>query len=189
VRRSKCLPEGGNWTDENAAEILDDLEKAIDLARAFGDYELKRDEQAREIWRNVYPELSEGKPGMAGALTARAEAQVMRLATLYALTDVAFEIKAEHLLAALALWQYCEASVQYIFGSALGDPTCDTILSALEDSGKLNRTQIRDLLGRHAPRDEIDRALGVLRDLGRVEVSSKKTGGRPVELWRLKEAG
>lgn len=189
VLRSKCLPEGGNWSDEDATEILEDLEEAIDVARTVGQQAVKRDKEATEIWREVYPELSEGKPGMAGALTARAEAQVMRLAMLYALTDVSFEIKADHLLAALALWQYCEASVQFVFGTALGDPTCDTILTALQDRGKLSRTGIRDLFGRHETRYEIDRALGVLLELDLVAVKTQKTKGRPAELWRLKEAG
>jgi hypothetical protein len=49
--------------------------------------QMHRDEEAREMWRRIYPALSEGGAGLIGAVTSRAEAQVMRLACLYALLD------------------------------------------------------------------------------------------------------
>ena len=48
---------------------------------------MKRDEKARELWEEVYPELSDGQPGLVGDVTSRAEAQVLRLAALYAVLD------------------------------------------------------------------------------------------------------
>jgi len=42
---------------------------------------------ARAIWQAVYPELSEGSGGLHGSVTARAEAQCIRLALVYALLD------------------------------------------------------------------------------------------------------
>jgi len=55
-----------------------------------------RDEAARAIWCDVYGNLSEAKPGLAGALLARAEAHVMRLALIYALLDrsVCYQVRA-----------------------------------------------------------------------------------------------
>jgi hypothetical protein len=44
----------------------------------------------------------------------------MRLSALYALLDKSAVVKADHLKAALALWEYCEASARFIFGEALG---------------------------------------------------------------------
>ena len=63
----------------------------------------------------VYPSLSEGKPGLLGSMTAWAEAQVLRLACIYALLDKSHIVKKHHLLAALAVWERCEASAKYIF--------------------------------------------------------------------------
>ena len=68
------------------------------LREAFVE-EMKRDNTARAIWREVYAELSVGKTGLLGAATSRAEAQVMRLALLYALLDRSRVIAAEHLTA------------------------------------------------------------------------------------------
>lgn len=189
VRRSKCLPDGGQWTGEDAAGFTDELSNAIDLARLIGHHELKRDGLARKIWHEVYEELSEGRPGMVGAMLARGEAQVMRLAVLYALLDLSMEIAPEHLMAALALWEYCEESVRYIFGSALGDSIADTIMGALKERGELSRTEIRDLLGKHAPKRDVERALRLLRRLGMAEDGKVSTKGRSAEVWRLLDAG
>ena len=126
------------------------------------------DAQARSLWYQVYEKLSDGKPGLLGAVTSRAEAQVMRLACLYALLDCSTVISRKHLEAALALWQYCENSARFIFGDALGDPVADEILKELreaEDEG-LTRTQIRDLFGRNRSASEIVRALQKLIEAG-----------------------
>ena len=46
--------------------------------------------------------------GMLGAVTSRAEAQVVRLSCLYALLDSSKVIRRQHMTAALAVWRYCE---------------------------------------------------------------------------------
>jgi Protein of unknown function (DUF3987) len=119
AKRSKCLPEGGEAHKVDFAPFMRRLAGALDLARAAG--EIKRDPEARSFWADIYPALSEGKPGLLGAVTSRAEAQTMRLACLYALLDSCSVVRLEHLRAALAVWRYCEASARFIFGDALGD--------------------------------------------------------------------
>jgi hypothetical protein len=132
----------------------------------------------------VYPELSEGRPGLLGAVVSRAEAQTMRLAMLYALLDCSRVIEPVHLRAALALWEYAEASARYIFGDALGDPLADELLAALRGNPEgLSRTDIRDQFSRHKRAGAIDAALGRLADLGLVECRPVDTGGRPAQRW------
>ena len=84
-------------------------------------------DSARPLWVERYPSLSEGAPGLLGAVTSRSEAQVLRLACVYALMDSSVAIELEHLKAALAVWDYAEASARYIFGDATGDPVADSI--------------------------------------------------------------
>jgi hypothetical protein len=86
ARRSKLLPDGGTLHTMDFEPMIRRLHPAADFASKVG--ELRRDKQARAIWHSVYPSLSEGKPGLLGAVTSRAEAQTMRLACLYALSTV-----------------------------------------------------------------------------------------------------
>ena len=69
----------------------------------------------------MYPVLSEGKPGLLGAVISRSEAQVMRLALVYAALNGARRISVDHMRAALVVWQYCEDSATYMRKRGLGD--------------------------------------------------------------------
>jgi DNA replicative helicase MCM subunit Mcm2 (Cdc46/Mcm family) len=148
--------------------------------------EISWGESARELWVEVYGGLSEGKPGLFGAATSRAEAQTVRLASLYATLDRSRTIERSHLEAALALWRYAEASALFIFGDATGDAVADRIAAALEEeSDGLTRTDLFHVFGRHRSRDRIDEALALLERLGRVRSERAETGGRPAERWFL----
>jgi hypothetical protein len=182
VRRSKFLPEGSVVPDETLAALRQRIVAAIDAAT--GIQQIERDQPAREIWFDVYPVLSAGRPGLFGCVTARAEAQVLRISILYALLDGSTLIRREHLLAALALWEYAERSAQFVFGDALGDQVSDQILNALRESNSgLTRTDISALFGRHRASVDIDRGLRVLADLGLARRESRSTDGRPIEVW------
>jgi hypothetical protein len=184
ARRSKLLPEGGSLTDADWAPILPDLEASFRFARDSRGV-LRRDDEARRIWAEVYPRLSAGEPGLYGAVTSRAEAQVMRLSVIYAILDRSPRIGRAHLEAALALWRYCADSARYVFGASLGDEDADLILAGLREAGHsgLDRTAIRDLFGRHKPASQVERALGALAGLGLAFRGERATGGRSAEVW------
>lgn len=185
VKRSKCLPHGGNLTDTQLNPLAKRLAETIAEAKATKDVNMRPD--AARYWETVYEKLSEGQPGLYGAVTGRAEAQVIRLALIYALLDKHNQISIDHLRAALAIWDYADASVQYIFGDATGDPVKDTILTALKDnSSGLSRTDISRLFRGHQKSDRIDRALAELRRLGRASKENVNTDGRPAEIWKFK---
>jgi hypothetical protein len=183
VKRSKELPFGGAWHTVDTASMVKFLRVVLEFGKNAG--EITWGDSAKDLWREVYGPLSEGKPGLFGAVVGRAEAQVLRLAALYAVMAESQTIELEHLKAALALWDYAEESARYIFGDATGDPVVDRILDALRAAGKdgLTRTEIRNLFGRHKSRDEIDRALALLSSMGRIRREYEPTGGRPTERW------
>ena len=131
--RSKCLPEGGELSDRELNALAEELQPAIEFGRTA--QFIERDAEAKMLWAKVYPKLSAGRPGMLGAVSSRAEAQVLRLSMLYALLDCSAVIHVPHLVAALALWDYCEESARWIFGDTLGDPVADTILANLRRAG------------------------------------------------------
>lgn len=145
----------------------------------------------REGWKQIYSGLSEAKPGLIGALTARAEAQVVRLAMVYALWDGSTLIEPPHLMAALAVQNYCETSARYVFGEKLGNPIADTILTALRNAfpDGLTRTEIRDLFDRNAPPGAIATALQDLQSIGRATMTRRQANGRgrPTEVWSYRQ--
>jgi hypothetical protein len=185
VRRSKELPFSGNWEAVDKGSLVERLKTAL----TFGSkpVEIEWGEGAREGWRAVYGELSEGRPGLFGAVIGRAEAQVTRLAALYAVLDRSHLIERPHLKAALALWWYAEESARYVFGDATGDAIADDILRALQGAGAkgMTRTEIRDLFGRNKKSERVNQALALLLRAGRIRREEERTGGRPVERWYL----
>ena len=184
VTRSKELPEGGNLADDELDPLAQIFKNAVEFARTVS--EMKRDTGIKDMWAAKYSELTEGRGGLLGAVTSRAEAQTMRLACLYALLDLSAVVRVEHLLAAVALWEYCLASARFIFGDALGDPTADAILQGLRDAPDgLDRTAISALFTRHKTSEEIYRALAILREHGLAKVNqvSQEVTGRPREVW------
>ena len=180
VQRSKLMPRGGksiDWTDINLRL------RGIFAGAPVG--EIGRSEAAWAIWEGIYPTLSADRPGLLGAILGRAEAQVLRLALIYALLDRSAYIDAPHLLAALACWEYAEASARFVFGDTLGDPVADEIMRALRERPEgMTRTELMHHFGRNQTSDQIGRALAVLAKGNFAVAEREKTAGRPAERWR-----
>jgi hypothetical protein len=183
VRRSQNLPFGGKSVQEKISPLIERLKEAAANAKQIG--RLSMDQEAQDLWREAYERLTADQPGLLGAVTARAEAQALRLAMIYALLDATGTIGKSHIQAAIAVWDYCEASAARIFGSLLGDDVADEILSALHQVGGkgLTRTEIRDLFGRNRSAERIAAALGPLLTKGRAKAEIRPTEGRPSEVW------
>jgi hypothetical protein len=183
IRRARSLPHGGQLSERTIEDLGGRVQTAIEGARQIDEVVMTGD--AREGWERVYPDLSEGRPGLLGAIVGRAEAQVIRLALLYALLDGKAEIDTEHLAAALALWGYCERSAYFIFGDMLGDPVADEILRALREASEegMTRTDISNFFGRHRSSAQIDASLAALAGAGKAKSATRNNGGRPAEVW------
>jgi hypothetical protein len=182
-QRSKLLPEPAPLPPAEIGYLVRNLKEAVLFASKAE--ELRRDESARELWLEVYPELtSDLNTGLLGAITGRAAAQVVRLSLLYALLDRSQVITREHLEAAMAFWKYCEGSARHIFGDAVGDPLADQLLRELrENPDGLTRAEISNALGRHQKAESITAALTSLRHRGLARFDEEKTSGRPIERW------
>ena len=183
ARRSKSLPDGGHLTDADLKPLQNRVASALDAGRRHP--EIRRDSEAGELWRDRYEALSSEKPGLFGAVTSRAEAQALRLSLIYALLDMSPVITADHLEAALALWEYSAASARRIFGELLGDPVADHILQELRlNADGLSRTEISTVFGRNLGAAQLQRALVTLKIGGLARAETKSAGkGRPAERW------
>ena len=85
VRRSKLLPHGGNLSDEEIGALAERVGAAVEYAQTIARVMMTK--EACGAWEAAYTDLSEDRHGLLGAITARAEAQVIRLALLYSLLD------------------------------------------------------------------------------------------------------
>ncbi len=186
VKRSKMLAHGGDVADAGEAQgFADRLQERATKARTR--QRINMTSEARTVWEGVYPTLSAAGDGLHGAVTARAEAQTIRLALLYCLLDGGHAIDTAHLIAALAVWQYCDATARYVFGASLGDRIADELLRRLRRAGDvgMTRTEIRDAFNKHQSAERTGAALEMLRARGAATCETVSTGGRPTEVWRV----
>jgi hypothetical protein len=187
AKRSKSLPEGGNVVDAEMARLVPIFEALLKRAAKVGCMGFT--EAGRRAWHLVYGDLSEGRPGLGGAMVGRSEAHVRRLACIYALLDGQNNVDVVHLQAALAIWEYCEASVLYVFGRQTGDPLADEILGALHGCPDgMTRDDIRQFFQRNQRSSDIARALGLLLKFKLAYPTKEKTPGRSAERWRVGRA-
>ncbi|MGB8477671.1 MAG: DUF3987 domain-containing protein [Acidobacteriaceae bacterium] len=185
AKRSKQLPHGGKPLDApKLATLVSGLQSALQASQAIGC--VRFDGEAYRAWESAYSVLTEGATGIFGSMTARAEAQVVRLATLYALLDSSSLIRMAHLKAAQEVWAYCEDSVRHIFGDALGDETADAILRMLRNApGGMTQTEINRGFGSHKLSAELSRALALLQERRKIKSQKIETGGGPATRWSL----
>jgi hypothetical protein len=185
VRRSKRLPFGGDLNIEEIQKMAAVVEKALKGAKCVR--KMTMSDTAADYWQEIYDELSEGRPGLLGALTARAEAQVVRQGLIYALWEGKNQIELAHLKAARAVWDYCAASAEYIFGDRIGNLIADAILQALKQAERngMTRTDINNLFSRNVSAGKIGEALAELNRGGfaTIQQAPTNTPGRPTETW------
>jgi hypothetical protein len=184
AKRNNVLPEGGHVPESEISRLAPLFTKA--LARAVKTGCIGFTEAGRRVWHAVYADLSDGKPGLGGAMLARSEAHVRRLACVFAILDGESNVDVVHLKAALSIWEYAEASVLYVFGQQTGDPLADEILDALRACPEgMTRDGIREYFQRNRRSSEIAGALGVLlkSKLAYMQKDPATGPGRPAERW------
>jgi hypothetical protein len=182
VRRTKLVPFPQSPRDL-IAPYTDTLYRAIEEAQT--PLELHWSPLAADRWEALYAESAgRQRSGLLGSLLARSEAQIARLALLYALLDRSTEVGAQHLAAAEALWGYAERSVLHVFGESTGDRHADALRKMLED-GPVEWDAAKKSLGLRYAAD-LEAAAQTLVSLGLADVVTvaKSGGGRPRRVIR-----
>lgn len=179
VRRSQLLPDGGHMDPADLYLLGREVRQALEEARKIT--RLDRSGPAAKRWGEMYAEMANGPRGLLGAITARAEAQTLRLSVGYALLDGSPTIEEQHLEAAYALWKFCEASAAHIFGDALGDDIADRLLAAVRSAGDagLDFTAQSEVFGRNVKAKRLAAARAELEGLGLIHTTPEETEGRP----------
>jgi hypothetical protein len=181
-KRTKLLPDGGEIHAVDFSKEIGTLHRVVQLARQRG--EMRRTLEAREYWREIYPELTKEIEGRWGDVTSRAEAQVIRLSLIYCLLDGGSEIGIQHLKAAEALWGYCSESARWAFMEFRFSRHAQLILDAISE-GPLTLTQLSDkVFKRNLTHAQIDEAMREIAEL--IGIEKRKTAGRDAVLVSLK---
>lgn len=183
TRRCRILSDGS----ENPPELNNYIERiraAAEFARSVD--RMQRSPEAQALWHEIYLQLANDEAGIVGTLLGRGEAHITRLSCLYALMDSSRIVQPVHLKAALALWEYTERCVRYIFGRRVGTPIADTIIAALQKTPEgLTRKDIGTLFNRHQSAERIDEVLAMLAHQRLAITERIATKGRPREVWRV----
>jgi hypothetical protein len=177
--RARLLPHGGDLDDLGTvpARIAD----VIAFARGIG--RVRRSPEADRLWESAYHELTTPMGSeLLTAVLSRGEAQTLRLSLLMALACRRSQIEADDLAAALDLWRYAAASARVIFGQ-VHDPLFEKIVSAVQQSPGITRSQLHRRLGWKLGSGELVAALSRVQAAGMMHHRREKTGGRPSEKW------
>jgi hypothetical protein len=107
---------------------------------------------------------------------------------IYALLDRSTVIEERHIVPALAVWQYAERSILFLWGGYdLQAKRGATVLEYLEKKGsRATRTEISNLFDLHVTSLGLDAIRGKLSGAGYIKTLSTTEGaGRPTEYWCL----
>ncbi len=183
--RARVLPSPEPIPNVDLQLFARELGASVAFAKTVGP--VRRDPDAEDLWRAVYPELSAARPGVTGEMCARGAAHVVRLSLLYALLDRRATIGVEHLEAALAIEEYSSEVVRFVFGERFGDPVADKIVAALRrERGGLTRSELSSrVFSNNKPAAVIGQTLVDLARQGIITSHMETTGGRPRQRWRL----
>jgi hypothetical protein len=180
TRRTKLISENGDTVD--ISPFQQRVANALSQAQAVTT--MKRSEEARTLWRDLYVKLNEDRSGMFGACTSRAAPITLRLSMIYALADGVDVIEVKHLQAAHAVWRYCEASARLIFGEEQADALTAEVHRLICARPGLTKTGLLNAFNRNVPAKDIAGALVTLYGRGRIICALDKSGpGRPSERW------
>lgn len=194
-RRPGTTSRLGNLPDDVLNDAATVLKVAVESATTRA--RVGFTEEFWEHWEaEVHPSLSRERPESdATDATARAIPQVLRLALMFALFDGAEKIDIGHLVAAAALWQYCEDSARWMFSTFQKEQHSSDVekLAAFIRAGGPNgrsRTEIsRDHFRNNKSKAHIDARLGTLVHDGVILESDKRFVHRYESTKNTKTAG
>jgi Protein of unknown function (DUF3987) len=152
--------------------------------------EMQWSEPALDAWGEVYDAIgNEPHRGFIGKLCARAEAHIIRLAMIYALFDGSAIIRHQHLMAAVAFWQYCEDSLYYIYGDVGMNQYADLVLSGVRVKGQMTRKETYDYFKAFMPQMHIKTTVDSLIENGQLRPVQERGKTKPTTWLHATQQG
>lgn len=188
VHRPHLVP----WPGEVGTAAAEALAAVVERASATTTGPFTLTAQAKDAyvkWYRQHSEEVEDLPERVSMAVARASANLLRSALIYAILDgTDHSVTWEHIAAAKALIGNAADSARLLLD--VGKAGVDgKILNALRERGPLSRTELRDLFNRHIEAHVMAEALDALMASGEVERETVNTGGRPAERFTARQRG
>jgi hypothetical protein len=147
--------------------------------------------EAKSHWDKLYRKLnSEKRDSTLDSIVARDTSHILKLALIFAVADQTEKTEIQHLKAASAVVDFCQASACWIFGQATANKLANNILWALRRSPTgLTRSEIqKNVCFGKTPKTQLDRALSELikNRLAKMTLDEVKAGPR-TERWFAKQ--
>jgi DNA replicative helicase MCM subunit Mcm2 (Cdc46/Mcm family) len=183
VARPHLIPWPGE-TSKRSRDLLGDLiHRCAHAPKGI----LRLSPKARRIYEQWYltrEKRREHLPEKVAQLTARGNANVIRLAVIYALLQGSLTIRTQEIRAAIAIIEYADASANFLL--ATGKVGLEAkITKILESKSPLSRDELHRALGGHNTKEELNRALNALEEAGIIKTTTEQTRGRPRNLIEL----
>jgi hypothetical protein len=179
VRRTNVLAFPKPMDSNKVMALAIRLTKALSNSKESA--EIKLNEEARALWNIQYYIVSKDSHGIIGAVTARNEAQVLRVAIVFCLLDGVNEITKEHIEAAIAVINYSMASCEFIFVTPSEDsPDAQKLLSSLNEKA-MTQTEISRLFNGNKSKSQLTELLTDLQTLNKIY--KKKTPNSKKIIW------
>ena len=176
AERELLIPFPRATSEAALLEMVERTEKVLRFMK--GDYPASKDNrsmamshEARAAYERLYRGLNAttGSARLDGILERRAP-MLLRMAMLFAMTDLTLTIEVHHIEAAQSWVAYWVDSVRYVFGEAADEASiaerqesADKLLAYLTQKGEATRTEITvECFNKHAPPGGLDAVIAEL---------------------------
>ena len=194
VHRPKLVPLPQPTPPEVLDSLAERLADAIDFAtggnpHGNNTHEVMLSPSAREVWCELYPDITRDGEGRTGSLMARSEVYARMLAMVFALLDKRSVIEPGDLLSALAWVNYWRESINFIWRDGEEQTGLDEFTQAVLDvvvsRPGVKLSEIQNTWSRKRI-PEVNTALELLANMAPPLVEMKKDasgGGRPAHRY------
>ncbi len=196
AERERLIPFPRATSETDLLGLVERTEKVLRFMK--GKYPASKDSramtlshEAKTAYERLYRGLNAttGSPRLDGILERRAP-MLLRIAMLFAMTDLTLTIEVHHIKAAQAWVTYWVDSVRYVFGEAADEASiaerqdsADKLLAFLSQKGEATRTEITvECFNKHAPPGGLDAVIAELLNATPPKIETMKRprpGGNP----------
>lgn len=184
AKRIRILPDERPLSAKQFQRFSAPLRDAVKFAQNEAPTDYGFSDEAWDLWEGIVGQIQKAHANpLIDALGARARPMLRRMAVIFAVADCSDVIELEHLEAAWALWDYSAQTLEYVFGTLIGDRDADLVFRLLaEHRAGLSISDFYQV-NTNISKARWLRALTMLSDRGLVHVRKEKRKRKTIEVY------